>query len=280
MRMTGEAVTATDLAVGYGTTVALASSSFTIPSGLVTAIIGPNGSGKSTVLNAIAGLVEPSGGTIKVPARRGGTHRISYVLQTTKVNEALPVTVREVVTMGRYAAVGTYGWLDEQDREAVDTAMERTGITDLASRHLHHLSGGERQRVFVAQGLAQDHDLLLLDEPLSGIDLPTAQAIDTVIHNEITRGCTVILSTHDLSEARVADHVVLLSGKVIASGPPGDVLTAEHIQDAYGPTLIHVDGGEVFVDDPAHQPVPGRHVHGERTIHTESSPTDLHPDPR
>jgi manganese transport system ATP-binding protein len=266
--------------VGYGTTIALSRSTFTIPEGQVTAIIGPNGSGKSTVLHAIAGLVVPSEGAIDVPARRGGTHRISYVLQTTKVNQALPVTAREVVTMGRYAAVGTYGRLDQHDRDAIDTAMERTGISDLASRHLHRLSGGQRQRVFVAQGLAQEHDLLLLDEPLSGIDLPTAQAIDAVIHDEITRGCTVILSTHDLSEAGVADHVVLLSGRVVASGTPEQVLTAEHIQDAYGPALLHIEGGEVLVDDPAHQPVPGRHVHGERTIHTESSPTDLHPDPR
>jgi manganese transport system ATP-binding protein len=276
--MTAPAVDAEDLVLTYGSTVALARSSFTIPSGRVTAIIGPNGSGKSTVLNAIAGLVEPAAGSIDVPARRDGSRHISYVLQTTKVNEALPVTVREVVTMGRYAVAGTYGRLDRVDREAVESAMKRTGISDLASRHLHHLSGGQRQRVFVAQGLAQEHDLLLLDEPLTGIDLPAAQAIDAVIHDEITRECTVILTTHDLSEARVADHVVLLSGEVTADGTPEEVLTADHIKAAYGPSLLHVDGGRVFIDDPAHQPVPGRHVHGERTIHTESSPTDLHPD--
>jgi manganese transport system ATP-binding protein len=276
--MNAPAVDAEDLVLTYGSTVALARSSFTIPSGRVTAIIGPNGSGKSTVLNAIAGLVEPAAGSIDVPARRDGSRHISYVLQTTKVNEALPVTVREVVTMGRYAVAGTYGRLDRVDREAVESAMKRTGISDLASRHLHHLSGGQRQRVFVAQGLAQEHDLLLLDEPLTGIDLPAAQAIDAVIHDEITRECTVILTTHDLSEARVADHVVLLSGEVTADGTPEEVLTADHIKAAYGPSLLHVDGGRVFIDDPAHQPVPGRHVHGERTIHTESSPTDLHPD--
>ena len=142
-------------------------------------------------------------------------------------------------------------------------AIARTGIGDLAGKHLHELSGGQRQRVFVAQGLAQDHDLLLLDEPLTGIDLPTAHAIDDVIHDELTRGCTVIMTTHDLTEARVADYVLLLSGRVVASGPPEAVLTAEHLAAAYGETLLHVDEGRIFIDDPAHQPVPGRHDHRE-----------------
>ena len=270
------AIRARDLVLSYGSTVAIASSSFEIPQGSVTAVIGPNGSGKSTLLSAIAGLHEPTSGTLEVPARQNGSQRIAYVLQTTKVNDALPISVREVVTMGRYASAGSYRRLSQADHAAVDVAIERTGLADLASQHLHHLSGGQRQRVFVAQGLAQDHDLLLLDEPLTGIDLPTAHAIDQVIHDEISRGCTVILTTHDLSEAQVADHVVLLSGKVVASGPPDEVLTAAHLAVAYGPSLLHIDEGRIFVDDPAHTPVPGRHSHGERIIHTEASQSDLH----
>lgn len=278
MQMTDFAVRARDLVLGYGSAVALDRSSFAIPLGRVTVVIGPNGSGKSTLLNAIAGLLEPMAGTIDVPARRAGLHRIAYVLQTTKVNDALPITVREVVTMGRYADAGEYRRLGDDDRRAVASAMERTGITRLDSKHLRELSGGQRQRVFVAQGLAQDHDLLLLDEPLTGIDLPTAQAIDTVIHDEIKRGCSVVITTHDLSEAKVADHVLLLSGRVVASGTPAEVLTTEHLTTAYGPSLLHVDEGRIFVDDPAHIPVAGRHIHRERTIHTEPSQTDLHGD--
>lgn len=278
MQMTDFAVRARDLVLGYGSAVALDPSSFAIPLGRVTVVIGPNGSGKSTLLNAIAGLLEPMAGTIDVPARRAGLHRIAYVLQTTKVNDALPITVREVVTMGRYADAGEYRRLGDDDRRAVASAMERTGITRLDSKHLRELSGGQRQRVFVAQGLAQDHDLLLLDEPLTGIDLPTAQAIDTVIHDEIKRGCSVVITTHDLSEAKVADHVLLLSGRVVASGTPAEVLTTEHLTTAYGPSLLHVDEGRIFVDDPAHIPVAGRHIHRERTIHTEPSQTDLHGD--
>lgn len=278
MRLDEAAVTATDLVIAYGDTIAMQASTFTIPHGQVTAIIGPNGSGKSTLLNTIAGLITPRSGSIMVPARTSGAHRISYVLQTTKVNDTLPVTAEEVVTMGRYAGLGAYRRLGADDHGAIRMAMERVGITELASKHLTELSAGQRQRVFVAQGMAQDHDLLLLDEPLTGIDLPTAQAIDEAIHAEIERGCSVILTTHDLSEAQVADYVVLLSGRVVAAGTPEQVLTAEHLAQAYGPSLLHVSADRIFLDDPAHQPVPGRHIHRERTVHPETPTTDLHAD--
>lgn len=269
------AVQASGLTVRFGETVALAPSDFTIPAGGVTAIIGPNGSGKSTLLNAIAGLIEPGGGSIDVAIPRS---RISYVMQATKVNETLPVTVREVVAMGRYASLGPYGRMQPEDREAIDGAVQKMDITAIQSRHIHDLSGGQRQRVFVAQGLAQKHDMLLLDEPLTGIDLTTAQAIDEVIHAETDEGCTVVITTHDLSEARSAEHVLLLSGRVVASGPPDEALTDQHLVSAYGPSLLHVEKERVFLDDPAHTPVPGRHAHRERSIHTESDRSGLHVD--
>lgn len=270
------AVSARELTVSYGDNVAINSSTFEIPSGKVTAIIGPNGSGKSTLLNTIAGLTAPRSGSIEVPARAGGSHRIAYVLQTTKINDTLPVSVEEVVMMGRYAALGLYKWIRAADREAVHAAMDRVGITDIASKQLVELSGGQRQRVFVAQGMAQDHDVLLLDEPLTGIDITTAQAIDTAIHEEIGRGCSVILTTHDLSEAQVADYAVLLSGRVVAAGLPEEVLTTEHLTEAYGSALLHVSDGRIFVDDAAHAPTDSRHVHRDRSIHTETSPSDTH----
>jgi manganese transport system ATP-binding protein len=270
-----DAVSAENLVVAYSDRVALDRSTFSIPAGTVTAVIGPNGSGKSTLLSAIAGLLEPRTGSIVVPARAHGAERIAYVLQTTKINDSLPVSVQEVVTMGRYAGLGAYRRMTPTDRAAVKLAMERTGITSLAARHLSELSGGQRQRVFVAQGMAQDHDILLLDEPLTGIDLTTAQAIDAAIHDETDRGCTVILTTHDLSEAQVADYVVLLSGRVVAAGTPEEVLTPEHLADAYGPSLLHVSEDRIFIDDAAHMPVDRRHVH-ERSIHPESSQADVH----
>jgi len=271
--MSAFAVTAENITVKYGTRIAIDGSSFSIPKGSVTALIGPNGSGKSTLLNAIAGLHDPASGSLEVEAV---ANRIAFVLQSTKVNASLPISVREVVTMGRYAATGAYGRIRQIDREAVEEAMERTEVASLADRQLHDLSGGQRQRVFVAQGLAQEHDLLLLDEPMTGLDLPSAQALDEVIHLEQERGCTVVMSTHDLSEAQVADHVLLLSGRVMADGPPGDVLTPANLSDAYGQSLLHVDGDRLFVDDPHHRPVEGRHLHRDRTIHVETSQSDQH----
>jgi len=276
MSVRGSAVIGRNASYRYGTTTAVAPSSFEIPEGAITTIIGPNGSGKSTMLNGIAGLAEPSTGEIEVLPVAGRHRRTAYVLQTTKVNESLPITVREVVTMGRYSSTGPYGWLKAADREAVRMAMERMEITRLADRHLTELSGGQRQRVFVAQGLAQDHDMLLLDEPLTGLDITSAHAIDDVIHEELSHGCTIILTTHDLPAAQVADHVVLMSGRVVASGPPDEVLTEQHLREAYGPSLIHVEGTRLFLDDPAHRPSDTLHEHQDRSIHIEVSPAEMH----
>ena len=270
------AVLATNATFRYGSRTAVASSSFCLPEGSITAIIGPNGSGKSTMLNGIAGLAEPSSGTIEVLPIYGRHRRVSYVLQTTKVNESLPITVREVVTMGRYPSTGPYGRLTDSDRTAVQAAMDRMEITTLADRHLTELSGGQRQRVFVAQGLTQDHDMLLLDEPLTGLDITSAQAIDNVIHEVQSQGCTVVLTTHDLTAAEVADYVILMSGRVVASGPPAEVLTEGHLRDAYGPSLIHLEGTRLFLDDPTHRTADARHDHQDRSIHLEVSPSDQH----
>lgn len=268
-------VSATGVAVSYGPTLALAPSDFDLPRGAMISMIGPNGSGKSTALNVIAGLVQPRSGSITVDVEPS---KISYVMQSTKVNETLPVTVREVVTMGRYASLGPYGRMRANDRFVVDRVLDRMDIAGIAARHVHDLSGGQRQRVLVGQGLAQDHDLLLLDEPMTGVDLTTAQAIDDVIHTETMEGCTVVITTHDLSEARLSDFVVLLAGVVVASGPPEVVLTEENLLAAYGPSLLHAEQGRIFVDDPAHIPAAGRHSHRERSIHTEPDPTGPHGD--
>ncbi len=270
------AVIADEAAFRYGSRIAVAPSSFAIPEGSITAIIGPNGSGKSTTLNGIAELIEPSSGSISTMPVGGEPRRVAYVLQSTRVNESLPITVREVVTMGRYASTGPYRRLDKVDRAAVGQAMDRMEIAGLGDRHITELSGGQRQRVFVAQGLAQDHEMLLLDEPLTGLDITSAQAIDEVIHEEQAHGCTIVLTTHDLTAAQVADYVVLMSGVVVASGPPSEVLTEEHLRTAYGPGLIHMEDTRLFLDDPAHQHPPAPHEHQDRSIHLEVSPTDRH----
>jgi len=143
------------------------------------------------------------------------------------------------VGMGRYPSLGFLRRPSAEDKKRVQQAMERLDITHLADRHITELSGGQRQRVYVAQGITQDHAMLLLDEPLTGLDITSAKTIDAIIHDEPERGCSVVLTTHDLEEAKAADHVILTSGYVVASGPPEQVLTPENLATAYGLGSLH-----------------------------------------
>lgn len=237
--------------LGYGHRTVIARTSFEIPSAAVTALIGPNGAGKSTLLHALAGQLEPRAGRLEVAAASspGG---VAYVLQSTKVNDQLPLTVRETVTMGRYALTGPFRRLRAADREAVDAALDALAIGDLANRQLRELSGGQRQRAFVAQGLAQQASILLLDEPITGLDVLSREHILDAIAAERSAGRTVVISTHDLADAARADHVLLVSGRVVASGPPSEVLTDAHLSDAYSGQLLRVEGGALLLDDHAH----------------------------
>jgi manganese transport system ATP-binding protein len=234
--------------------VVLGESDFTIPPASITAVIGPNGGGKSTLLHAITGLLPLAGGTITVSGKKPAETRgdVAYVLQHMNVSPGIPMTVREVVAMGRYPTAGFLGRLTPLDRQHISDAMALLRIDDLANRQVSQLSGGQRQRVFVAQALAQEHTILLMDEPLTGLDIHSAQTIDHIIHEEPARGCSVIFTTHDLEEAKAADNVILVSGHVVACGPPRDVLTSAHLATAYGLGLLHpefsdglgmIDGG-------------------------------------
>lgn len=267
MSLAEPAVEASDLVLSYGSTVAVTESSFRLPEAGVTVVIGPNGSGKSTVLAAIAGLHRPTAGRVRtlgadpVDVRS----RVAFVPQSTQVNDALPVTVREVVAMGRYSSLGLMGRFGEQDREALEEALERLDLTDLQGRHLRELSGGQRQRVHVAQGLVQERDLLLLDEPTMALDVVSSQVIHEAIADEANRGRPVVVTTHDFGEARQADYVLLLAGRVVAEGPPDQVLTAQHLAAAYGFEAGELEG-HLHLDDAAHRPAARRHVHGETRL--------------
>lgn len=270
------AVSITDAVFCYGARPVLECSNLDIPAGAVTVLIGPNGSGKSTLMNGIAGLIPLDSGRTTLGRTGCRPYRISYVLQETKVNQSLPVTVREVVSMGRYAGKGFLRPLSRRDRRLVDEVMERTAITHLAKRHLSSLSGGERHRVLLAQGLVQDHEILLLDEPATGLDMVSAQAIRDTVREENACGCTVVLTTHDLADAWDAHHVVLLSGRVVADGPPDEVLRVSNLAEAYGAGLLSVEGNHLLLDDPHHREAAPRHFH-DRSIHAEHDRTDLHP---
>ena len=244
-------VEARDVVLQYGNNVAVTESSFELAHGGVTAIIGPNGSGKSTLLHALGGLLPIAAGSLLVDGHDPRLHRsgVAYVLQSMTVPVGVPITVREAVTMGRYSKRGWFGRVTREDRKAVDAAIEALELGDLAKRHLGELSGGQRQRVYVAQGICQEHSILLLDEPLTGLDLRSARIIDDIIHHDNHAGCSVIMTTHALDEARACDRVILMSGRVLAAGSPENVLTQENLEQAYGLGSLHEHVG-VLIDDP------------------------------
>jgi manganese transport system ATP-binding protein len=266
------AADAHDLLLSYGPRAALAGATFSLPTGRSVALIGPNGSGKSTLLRALAGLVEPHSGRLEVPARhRRGA--VALVLQTTDVDRTLPVTVRETVSMARYAVRGPFARLRPADRAAVDRSLARMDVADLAGRQLHELSGGQRQRVLVAQGLAQQADLLLLDEPVTGLDVVSRERILEAVADERAAGRTVVVSTHDLDDARRADLVMLLANRVVAFGPPDEVLTDEPLCQAYGGRVLRVAEGVIVMDDPHHS---HRHDHHPDAPHDDTCTREAH----
>ncbi len=241
------------LRVRRGRHLALAVDELRIAAG-VTALVGSNGSGKSTLLHTIAGLLEPEAGSIDVLGGRPADvrARVAYVLQAQHASEHLLVTAREVVALARAAVRGPFSPLRAGDRAAIDQAMARLEVTELGHRHLAEMSGGERQRVFVAQGLAQGADVLLLDEPMAGLDLASAQGIGRVITEERDAGRTVLVATHDLDQAVHADNVVLLNRAVVAAGRPEDVLVPERLRQAYGARVLELGGEQIAVDDGVH----------------------------
>lgn len=267
----GSLVRARGLRLSYDHRVVLEESDFDIPRGAISSLIGPNGSGKTTLLNAIAGLLTPVGGTLEVHVREPRRRHVAYVLQATGVNEAMPVTVAEVVGMGRYALLGAYRRFGREDRRICEQMMEHLEIDRLSSARLDEISAGERQRVFVAQGLVQEAELILLDEPVTGLDLVSRETILRVIEEERDRGTSIILTTHDLEEASSADHVLVLASRVVAEGGPAQVLNAEALSEAYGVRMVELEGG-VILDDPHHRAVSGRHVHFDRTGHSDHGP--------
>ena len=240
------AVALTDVHVDYGPIHAVGDLSLEIPTGASVAIIGPNGSGKSTLLKVIGGVIDPTSGSCDTFGAS-----TSIVLQSTDVDESVPLTVRDVVAMARYPRLGLFRRPGGEDREAVDTAMARLEIDDLAGRQIHQLSGGQRQRAFVAQGLAQDAPILLLDEPLTGLDVRSRSIITAVIDDEHANGRTVITTTHNFDDASRCELVLLLATRFVAFGPPDEVFTEDHLRTAFGGRFVKV-GDTMILDDPHH----------------------------
>ena len=223
-----EAVSVSDIVVKYGRVTALSGASVSVAGGEALGIVGPNGSGKSTLLKVIAGLLTPQSGSVRVfgkapPALAPGS--IAYVPQIEDVDWSFPATVRDVVSMGRFPRLGMFRRFGAADRAAVNRAMDLLNITQLARRHISALSGGQQQRVFVARAIAQEPKLLLLDEPTTGVDAATEDALQHVVRDMAREGMPVIMTTHDLDRAAEwFDRLMVLDRRVLAIGKPDEVL--------------------------------------------------------
>ncbi|MEV6257656.1 zinc ABC transporter ATP-binding protein AztA [Nocardia sp. NPDC051911] len=215
------AVDIAEVTAGYRGHPVLREFTATIPGGQVTALIGPNGSGKSTLLGVLAGVITPTAGTV----RRHHLRRPAIVVQHSGVPPNLPITVRETVAMGRWAQRGAWRRLTREDRAIVGACLDGMAITDLAERRLDSLSGGQRQRAMLAQALAQESDLLLLDEPTTGLDSAAQQEISDAVRHVGAHGVTVVHVTHRREDALRADYCLLLrDGRVTDHGDPRTVL--------------------------------------------------------
>lgn len=227
-----------DLRVQYGAICALREVSFVQQGGAALALMGRNGAGKSTLLKALAGLQPCVAGRMFWRSEPLAAIRseIAYLPQREEVDWNFPVTVRGLVEMGRYSHLGLWRRFGRHDREVVDLALEAMEMGALAQRQIRQLSGGQQQRAFIARALAQEAEVLLLDEPFGGLDKPAMALLSRLLRRLTGEGRLIIASHHDLNTAGEAfDQVLLLNGGVVAHGPVADVITSENIRRAYAP---------------------------------------------
>ncbi|RVW05732.1 metal ABC transporter ATP-binding protein [Rhodococcus xishaensis] len=242
-----DAIRVKDVTFHYGEVLALRDVSLTVAHGRVCGLIGMNGSGKSTLFKTIMGLVEPDTGTVTIdgrsPSSARGSGVIGYVPQSEDVDWSFPLTVRDVVMMGRYSRMGFTRRPRRADRDAVEHALERVELTDLADRQIGQLSGGQKKRAFVARGIAQGATILLLDEPFAGVDKRSEATITRLLRESAAGGATVLVSTHDLHALpQLADEAVLLMHTVLMHGSCDEVLLPENLARAFGLDVMEPDG--------------------------------------
>jgi manganese/iron transport system ATP-binding protein len=240
-----------DLTVRYNGRVALEKVTFHLHEGERIAVVGPNGAGKSTLFQVVSGVLQPSAGEVRIFGSRPRGHVcIAYIPQRSQVDWSFPVSVAEVVMMGRSAKLGLLNWPHKKDWEYVHHALEIVELSDLASRQIGQLSGGQQQRMFIARALAQEAELMLMDEPLSGLDTPSQEGLLNLLDTLRDQNVTVMVATHDLDQAaRHFDRIMLLNHRIIAFDVPQNVMHTEHLLQAYGGRLKIDPGGTLLVDD-------------------------------
>jgi ABC-type Mn2+/Zn2+ transport system ATPase subunit len=230
-------IEATGLAAGYDGTVAISGVEFSLPAGQTLALLGPNGGGKTTLLRAVLGELRLAAGTLRVGARCG------TVPQTERSRLDYPVSALDVATMGALSRLAWWRRPGRREREAAARALDRVGLRALAEETFGRLSGGQRQRVLIARALVQDAGVLLLDEPFSGLDRPSAEGLDALIGELAGEGRGVVVATHDLEQARGCDLVLCINGRQVACGPPEQVLGDLGVLEAtYGGAIVEIPG--------------------------------------
>ena len=249
-------ISAQDVTVTYrnGHT-ALWNASFEVPRGTITALVGVNGSGKSTLFKAIMGFVPAAKGTIKILGldvkEALAKNLVAYVPQSEEVDWAFPVLVEDVVMMGRYGHMGFLRRPKKADHDAVNEALRRVSMEDFRTRQIGELSGGQRKRVFLARSLAQDGQVILLDEPFTGVDLKTEEQLVGLLRELRDEGRVMLVSTHNLgSVPEFCDRTVLVKGTVLSHGLTEKTFTRENLEKTFGGVLRHFTlGGDALHDD-------------------------------
>ena len=257
--MTTPAISAHNLTIGYGGNPVVAGITLTLAPGQWLAVVGTNGSGKSTLLRSIAGLIPTVDGHLEVldGVPGSGSTGVAYLSQSHEQGFRLPIRAKDVVRMGRWPVRGLLRRLRREDERYVDDAMVAMGVEALADRPLGALSGGQCQRVHLAQAACRRADLLLLDEPTSGLDAASRERYLSLMDFERARGAAIVSATHDVREAARADLVLLVAERVVACGPPAEVLTASALADTFGVIISDATGPVVI--DPHHE---HGHQHG------------------
>jgi len=247
--ITDDALTITGGAFSYGSTPALTEVNIRVKPGEAMALIGPNGSGKSTLLKGVLGLIPLLEGSLGFGK---SAESIGYLPQTEHIDPEFPVTLKQVVMMGRYRKMGLFSFPTGTDRAAVRKAIANVGLTNVANKRFGSLSGGQQQRGFLARALASEPGLLLLDEPFNGLDQPNRDALMQTLRQLKTAGVAIIVTTHDLELAReVCDTVLFVNGRQIAFGPKDDVLTLANLQEVFHEFQVEIDEHTVVV--PGHE---------------------------
>lgn len=236
------ALSINNLTVVYNSKPVLWNVTASIPSGILMAIVGPNGAGKSTLIKSIVELVKPTAGTITIFGQSYAHHRhqIAYVPQRMSIDWDFPITVFDVVLMGRYGHLGWISRPTQQDKQLAWQALESVGLHDYAHTSIGELSGGQQQRVFLARALAQDAQIYLMDEPFVGIDKPTEKATIALLQQLRSQGKTIIIVHHDLQTLHeYFDWALVLNGHAIACGPLDTTFNQEYVHHAYNTPYQH-----------------------------------------